>query len=55
MDFEKELEQLIKENDKLRKEYRELISDIKSLKELNIKEIYGTGWRYKIARWLMKK
>lgn len=55
MDFEKELHQLIKENDDLRKQYQKLIHDMKYMKELSIKEIYGTGWRYKIARWLMKK
>lgn len=55
MDYEKEWGKLVEENDKLKAEYESLLIEIKMLKEFSLRNLYGNGLRYRIAKWLIKK
>lgn len=54
MDYEKEMRELVAENDKLRKKYQSLVKELSDMKDMEIKAVYGNKLKYKIAKWLMK-
>ena len=55
MDYEKEMRELVAENDKLRKKYQSLVKELSDMKDMEIKAVYGNKLKYKIAKWLIKK